>query len=159
MNASCLLEKKKGGLSGYKVADVLFDSVINYYIFVAVQSLSCIQLFATHGLPHTLSFTISQSLLGFTFVELVMLSNLSSSAAFFYFTFNIYEFLICFRELSVSETQGLKSPTATTDVAIYLCSSSFAIRDYVLIYILCVVICSFLSYHWIFVPFIRLHTR
>ena len=137
---------------------VVVLSTLNSKVLVcSVVSNSVIPWTAAGQAP--LSFTISQSLLSFTFVELVMLSKLSSSAAFFYFTFNIYEFLICFRELSVSETQGLKSPTATTDVAIYLCSSSFAIRDYVLIYILCVVICSFLSYHWIFVPFIRLHTR
>ena len=101
MNASCLLGKKKG-LSGYKVADVSFDSVINYYTFVAVQSLSCIQLFATHGLLQALSFTVSQSLLSFTFLESVMLSNLSSSAAFFYFClqyiwiFNLFPWTICF---------------------------------------------------------------
>lgn len=59
--------------------------------------------------------------------------------------YHIYKFLICFPELSVSETQGFKSTTTTTDlVAISLCSSSIAVRDYVCKFY--VVIYSFLSY-------------
>ena len=86
----------------YKVADVSFDSVINYYIFVVVQSLSLVSSLQPHRLQQALSFTISQSLLSFTFIELMMLSNLSSSAAFFYFylqyiwIFNLFPWTICF---------------------------------------------------------------
>ena len=55
----------------------VFDVTI-WYAFVVVQLLSCIQLFVTPGTSvcqASLSFTISQSLLRFTSIELVMLSN------------------------------------------------------------------------------------
>ena len=56
-----------------------------FHPFVAVQSLSCVQLFVTpwtadHQAP--LSFTISQSLLKFTSIESVMLSISSSASPF-----------------------------------------------------------------------------
>ena len=137
-------------------------SIFKPFIVIVVWSLSTSDSLQPHGLQHTrlpcppLSLRVCSNSCSLSqWCYLTSHPLLPSST----FTFNIYEFLICFRELSVSETQGLKSPTVTTDVAIYLCSSSFAIRDYVLIYIFRVAICSFLSCHWIFVPFIRLHTR
>ena len=62
---------------------LLYSKVTQLY-FVVVQSLSCVQLLVTpwtaaHQAP--LSFIISQSLLKFTSIELMMPSNISSSAA------------------------------------------------------------------------------
>ena len=49
------------------------------YVVNAVQSLSCVQVFEPHGLQHArlpcLSFTVSQSLLKFISIELVILFN------------------------------------------------------------------------------------
>ena len=62
------------------------------YDVAVVYSLSYVQLFATPWTAHArllLSFTLSQSLLNFVFIESVMLSNLSSSAAPFSFGLNI----------------------------------------------------------------------
>ena len=65
---------------GFKLREnimgILKDSIIS--LFVVVQSLSCVQLFATPwtaALQASLSFTISRSLLGLMSIESVMPSN------------------------------------------------------------------------------------
>ena len=65
---------------------ILMPAVLKLPI-VAVQLLSCAQLFVTPGTRTRqafLSFTISQSLLKFMSIELVMLSNHLISATLFF---------------------------------------------------------------------------
>ena len=66
--------------------DVSKFNVIGLCFFVAVQSLSCVQLFVTSwtaALQASLSFTVSRSVLKLMFIDLVIQPTISSSVAFF----------------------------------------------------------------------------
>ena len=71
---------------------ILLNNYATIYAAVVVQSLSRIRLFATPwtaALQASVSFTRSQSLLKFMSIELMMLSNISSSTTPSYFFFDL----------------------------------------------------------------------